>query len=77
MHSQGRGDWYGPWGWWDWGGPGAWGWFWGAALVLIGAYYLLSNIGALTWLKGDVLWPSLLILLGVVMLVRRGRGWWH
>jgi hypothetical protein len=48
-------------------------WFWGAALILIGAYYLLQNVGLLWWLKGDVLWPSLLILIGVLLLIRRGR----
>ena len=64
---------YGPWAW----GGGVWPWFWGAALVLIGAYYLLQNLGLLSWVRGDVLWPSLVILLGVVMLIRRGRGWWR
>ena len=63
------GGWYGPWNWW--GG----GWFWGGALVVIGAYYLLQNLGLLSWLRGDVLWPVLLILLGVFLLVRRNRGW--
>jgi hypothetical protein len=66
------GGWYGPWSLWAWGG-GVWPWFWGAALILIGAYYLLQNLGLLTWVKGDVLWPSLLILFGVLILVRRGR----
>jgi hypothetical protein len=66
----GPGTWYGPWNWW--GG----GWFWGAALVLIGAYYLLHNLGLLGWLSSDVLWPSLLILFGLYLLIRRGRGWW-
>ena len=70
--SQWSGGWYGPWGW-GWGG--AWGWFWGAALVVIGAYYLLTNLGLLNWVKGDVLWPTLLILLGVVLLLRRARSW--
>ena len=64
------GGWYGPW---AWGG----GRFWGAALVLIGAYLLLHKLGLLSWLSGDVLWPSLLILLGVVMLIQRGRGRWR
>ena len=64
------GGWYGPWGW---GGGGVWGWFWGAALVLIGAYYLLTNLGWLT-LKNDVLWPTLLILFGIVMLVHRAAS---
>jgi hypothetical protein len=62
---------YGPWGW---GWFGGWNWFWGAALVVIGAYYLLANLGLLKWLHGDVLWPILLILLGVGILVNRYRG---
>ena len=68
--QRAAGDWYGPW---PWVGGGVWPWFWGAALVLIGAYYLLQNLGLLSWLKGDVLWPSLLIVLGVVLLIRRTR----
>jgi hypothetical protein len=70
--DQGGRGWYGPWGW---GGFGVWSWFWGAALVLIGAYYLLKNLGLLSWLHGDILWPILLIALGVLMLARRARGW--
>jgi len=69
------GGWYGPWPW-MWGGSRPWGWFWGGALVVIGLYYLLSNLGLLNWLRGDVLWPVLLILLGVALLVQRGRGGW-
>jgi len=47
----------------------------GPALLLIGAYYLLQNLGLLKWLPGDVLWPSLIILFGIYLLIRRGRGW--
>jgi hypothetical protein len=67
--------WYGPtpgWGWWG----GGWTWFWGIALVVIGAYYLLQNLGLLSWLKGDILWPVLLIAFGIFLLIRRERGWW-
>lgn len=72
--AQGHtGGWYGPYGPWNWWGGG---WFWGAALVLIGAYYLLQNTGLLKWLPGDVLWPALLILFGLYLLVRRNRRWW-
>jgi hypothetical protein len=60
-----------------WGGGGVWSWFWALALILIGAYYLLKNLGLLSWLNGDIIWPILLIVLGVLLLVRRGRGWWH
>ena len=73
MHDHWAGGWYGPWGW----GGGVWPWFWGAALILIGAYYLLHNLGLLSWVKGDVLWPSLLILFGVLILIRRGTDWWR
>ena len=75
--AQGRtGGWYGPW-----GGYGPWGWwgggsFWAVALVIVGVYFLLQNLGLLSWLPGDVLFPSLLILLGVWLLFRRSRGRW-
>jgi len=67
----GPGPWFGPWGWGWWGG----GWFWGAALLVIGAYYLLRNLGLINFISGDILWPLLLILFGIYLLVRRGRGW--
>lgn len=65
-----RGGWYGP----GWGRFG-WGWFWGAALVLLGVYFLLGNLGLLSWLRGDIVWPVLLILFGVALIVGRGRWW--
>jgi len=74
MRANWTHDFYGPWGW---GWFGGWNWFWGAALVVVGAYYLLSNLGLLNWLRGDVLWPILLILLGVAILVSRARGGWR
>ena len=74
MRGQWGGGSYGPW---AWGGGGVWSWFWAAALIVIGAYYLLKNLGLLNWLHGDVIWPILLIVLGVLLLLRRGRGWWH
>lgn len=74
MHDPSAGGWYGPWAWY---GGGVWPWFWGAALVLIGAYFLLQNLGLLSWVKGDVLWPSLLILFGVLLLISRSRNRWR
>ncbi len=68
MYGQWPG-WYGPWGWGARGRP----WFWGAALILIGGYFLLQNLGLLDWLRGDVLWPTLLILLGIGLLISRSR----
>jgi hypothetical protein len=70
MHEHWHGGgWYGPSGWW--GG----GWFLGALLLVVGVYYLLQNLGLVPWLRGDVLWPSLLILLGLWLLLGRGRAW--
>jgi len=70
QRSEWSGGWPGPWAW----HGGFWSWWWGAALILIGAWSLLQNLGLLRWLRGDILWPSLLIVLGVVILVGRGRG---
>jgi hypothetical protein len=69
MYGQWPGGWSGPWAW----GGGGRSWFWGAALILVGAYYLLQNLGLLSWIKGEVLGPILVILLGVLLLVQRIR----
>jgi hypothetical protein len=47
--------------------------FWPAALVLIGIYFLFNNLGLLDWLRFDVVWPVLLILLGAWLIIRRQR----
>jgi hypothetical protein len=48
----------------------------GAALILIGVFYLLQNLNLpwLRWFNLDVLWPVLLIVGGIALLVRRARG---
>ena len=58
-----------------WGWFGIWTWFWAIALIVVGGYYLLANLGFLDWVRGDVLWPSLLIVLGVLVLISRFRPW--
>lgn len=48
-------------------------WF-GAILVTIGAWLLLANFGFVSgWFFGRLLWPCLLIGLGVIMLNRSNR----
>jgi hypothetical protein len=47
--------------------------FWPALLILVGLYFLLSNLGLLSWLRGDIVWPVLLIALGVWLILRRTR----
>jgi hypothetical protein len=61
---------------WDWRG---WGGGWGRRaslrsgllLILIGAFFLLANLGLLEWLRWDLVWPALLILLGILLILRR------
>src|SRR3974390_267208 len=58
------------WAWW-----GMWGWFWAIAMIVVGGYYLLVNLGLMTWVRGDLVWPLLLIVLGLLVLVGRFRPW--
>jgi len=48
----------------------------GAALILMGVFYLLQNLNLswLRWFNFDLLWPVLLIIGGIALLVRRARG---
>ncbi|HET7337913.1 MAG TPA: DUF5668 domain-containing protein [Candidatus Dormibacteraeota bacterium] len=52
---------------------GVWGWFWAIALILVGVYYLLVNLGLMSWVRGDLVWPVLLIVLGGLFLISRLR----
>jgi hypothetical protein len=45
----------------------------GAFLILVGAYFLLSNLGFLDWLSWDLVWPVVLIAVGLYLVVRRWR----
>jgi fatty acid desaturase len=50
------------------------GGYWvGAFLVIAGAYFLLANLGLLNWLNWDLVWPLVLILIGLYLVVRRLR----
>jgi LiaF transmembrane domain len=50
-----------------------WGWFWPLALIVVGACFLVVNLGWLTSATWDIVWPALLILLGVLFLISRLR----
>jgi cell wall-active antibiotic response 4TMS protein YvqF len=41
-------------------------------LIVLGAYFLLRNLGLLGWLRSDIFWPLVIIALGVWLIVRRG-----
>jgi hypothetical protein len=47
--------------------------FWPAVLVVLGVYFLLNNLGLLSWLRPEIAWPIVLIALGVWLIVRRAR----
>jgi Domain of unknown function (DUF5668) len=46
--------------------------FWPGVLIVVGAYFLLRNLGLLDWLRSDIFWPLVLIALGAWLIVRRG-----
>jgi phage shock protein C len=48
--------------------PGLWA---GVILILLGAYFLLTNLGVLNNLRWDLFLPALLIVLGLLLLIRR------
>jgi hypothetical protein len=47
--------------------------FWPAVLIVVGVYFLLNNLGWLSWLDPKYVWPVLLIALGGWLLYRRSR----
>jgi Domain of unknown function (DUF5668) len=52
-----------------WGGH--WAWFWGLLLILVGGYALLRTLGLLSWIRGDIFWPLLVIALGAWLIIER------
>jgi len=43
----------------------------GIVLIVVGAYLVLNNLGYLSGFRWDLLWPVLLIALGLLVLLRR------
>jgi phage shock protein C len=43
----------------------------GVVLIVVGAYLVLNNLGYLSGFRWDLLWPLLLIALGLLVLLRR------
>ena len=48
--------------------------FFGFILILIGLIFLLKQLDILTGPTWGVIWPSILILWGLVILTRKGKG---
>jgi uncharacterized protein (DUF486 family) len=47
---------------------------WPVILIVLGIFFLLSNLHLLDWLHFDQVWPVLLIALGVYLILRRSRA---
>ena len=45
----------------------------GGILILLGIFFLLSNLNLFVWLDWNKVWPVLLVIIGVALLVGRGR----
>jgi hypothetical protein len=43
-------------------------------MILLGIYFLLRNLGLIDWVNGDLVWPVILIGLGLWLIVRRARA---
>ena len=48
--------------------------FWPGVLIVVGLYFLLRNLGLIEWLRPDIVFPILIIALGVWLIVRRTRS---
>jgi phage shock protein C len=48
----------------------------GIVLIVLGVFFMLQNLNVwwLGWVTGKVLWPAVLIAIGLVLLLRRGKG---
>ena len=47
-------------------------WF-GILLILIGIIFLLKNFNFIRWFDSDLIWPLIIILIGVWLLIKRWR----
>ena len=45
----------------------------GVLLVLLGAYFLLNQLGLLNWISGALFWPLVIIGFGIYLLVKRNK----
>jgi len=45
----------------------------GAVLVLVGVYFLLHNLGLVDWVQWSLVWPVILIGIGLYFVIRRFR----
>ena len=44
---------------------------WGVALIVLGAIFLLKNLGLLAMVNWDIIWPIVVIALGIAMVSKK------
>jgi hypothetical protein len=47
----------------------------GIIVVLVGIVFLLQSLGIIAGISWDIIWPTLIILLGLMMIKRRSLHW--
>jgi len=48
------------------------GWL-GFLLILLGVFFLLENLNLIRWFDNDLIWPFIIIFIGVWLLIKRWR----
>ncbi len=43
----------------------------GVALVVIGAIFLLKNLGLISGIAWDIVWPTIVIVVGAAMIMKK------
>jgi len=43
----------------------------GVALIIVGAIFLLKGLGLLSMFQWDLIWPVVLIVIGILMVFKR------
>jgi membrane-bound ClpP family serine protease len=50
--------------------------FFGLLLIVIGVIFLLQNLGYLSASAWGVLWPVIVVIIGLTFIFGRSRTWW-
>jgi len=52
--------------------------FWAFTFIIFGGLFLLKNVGVISDINFDVIWPIALVVLGLFMIFKKKSClWWH
>ncbi|MDD5290171.1 MAG: DUF5668 domain-containing protein [Patescibacteria group bacterium] len=51
--------------------------FFGLLLVILGVLFLLRNFGILTASVWGILWPAVIVILGLSMMFKKNKKFWE